>query len=117
MIRGQRDSIGTILHYREEITGTGPGPVGVVNRFELDQNYPNPFNPETRISFEINQGDYTSVVIYNINGKELQKLINRYLNAGSHSVVLKVNEEASGIYLYRLISGNYSQTKKMMLLR
>jgi hypothetical protein len=88
----------------------------------LHQNYPNPFNPETNIRFAIPQSQKVELTIYNIKGQEVKKLLHEQLPAGNHTVVWngKDNQNqqtASGMYFYRLKSGNYLQTKKMMLLK
>jgi hypothetical protein len=91
--------------------------------FILLQNYPNPFNPSTTISFELLKYSTVSLIIYDILGNEILKLIdNRELNAGEHKVIwdgLKENERkaASGIYFYRLITNNQVLSRSMILLK
>ncbi len=88
----------------------------------LEDNYPNPFNPETTISFNLDRAEYVSLEIYNIIGQKVKTLVNGPRNAGNHSVVWRgTNDDnhpvSSGIYLYKLKSGKYSSTKKMILLK
>lgn len=90
--------------------------------FQLIGNYPNPFNPETTISFEINEERNTTLNIYNLKGQKVKTLINRELKAGSHSIGwngtdTNGNSVASGVYLYKLQSGKYTSTKKMILMK
>lgn len=99
--------------------------------FKLGQNYPNPFNPETTINYSIpskksgNNNFITesssayniSIKIYDALGRELMTLVNDYYTPGNYSVNLNLNSFASGIYFYRLVAGNFSDTKKMLLLR
>jgi hypothetical protein len=91
--------------------------------FVLLQNYPNPFNPSTTISFELLKYSTVSLIIYDILGNEILKLIdNRELNAGEHKVIwdgLKENERkaASGIYFYWLITNNQVLSRSMILLK
>jgi hypothetical protein len=90
---------------------------GLITEFKLEQNYPNPFNPGTAIKWQTAAGCLNTIKIYDILGNEVATLINQYLPAGSHEVVFDASRMPSGIYYYKLKSGNYSDTKKMVLLR
>ncbi|MFH0930624.1 MAG: FlgD immunoglobulin-like domain containing protein, partial [Candidatus Zixiibacteriota bacterium] len=88
--------------------------------YELSQNYPNPFNPVTQISFALPQESEVSLVIYNIKGQIVNKLINERMKAGRYKVTWEGtdsagNRVASGIYFYRIKAGKYSETKKMIM--
>jgi hypothetical protein len=88
--------------------------------FRLYQNYPNPFNPSTKIRFEVplNKGGLKGVVslkIYDVLGKEIAKLIDGQLSAGSYEISWNATNFPSGIYFYKLISGNFSDSKVMIL--
>jgi|WetSurMetagenome_2_1015567.scaffolds.fasta_scaffold110388_3 hypothetical protein len=90
--------------------------------FSLSQNYPNPFNSSTEIQFSISQSGPASLVIYDIQGREIRRLLGGDLEPGSHSVIWNgLNDDSkpvsSGIYFYRLISGDATQTNRMTLLR
>jgi len=90
--------------------------------FELEQNYPNPFNPETEIRFQLPQASQVLVRIFNTLGQEIRTLTDREYEAGFHSVRWdakdnKGNLVSSGIYLYQLKAGVFSQIKKMSLIR
>jgi flagellar hook assembly protein FlgD len=90
--------------------------------FSLSQNYPNPFNSSTEIEFALPQSGPVTLVIYDIQGREVRRLLDSDIEAGSHSVIWdgydNSNEHvASGIYFYRLISDGASQTNRMTLLR
>jgi hypothetical protein len=87
------------------------------DKFSLDQNYPNPFNPSTRINFSIPRQQNVSLIIYNVLGKEVSRLINQNLNPGNYSVEWNGVNASSGIYFYRLITNTFTETKKMMLLK
>jgi len=92
----------------------------VVNSFELQQNYPNPFNPETKIQFSINKSSNLSLTVYDMNGKEVANLLNNKLfTSGDYSVTLNASQYnlTSGVYFYKLSSENFSDVKKMMLLK
>ena len=86
-------------------------------KYRLEQNFPNPFNPVTEIKFDLQSDGYTRLIIYDLSGKEVTKLIDQNMEAGFHYVTWNASEAASGIYFYRIKSGNYSKTKKMVLLR
>ncbi len=91
-------------------------------KYILHQNYPNPFNPTTMIPFEIRKADIVEIKIFNVLGSEIKTLINDYLPAGLHKItwngMSKDGKKASsGVYLYMLRTGNYVQSKKMLLIR
>jgi hypothetical protein len=88
-----------------------------VSEYSLTQNYPNPFNPSTQIKFAIKQTGFVSLKIYDVLGREVAALINNELTTGSYSINFNAAGLASGIYFYRLESGSFVQTNKMMLLK
>ncbi|HSD64632.1 MAG TPA: T9SS type A sorting domain-containing protein, partial [Ignavibacteriaceae bacterium] len=87
--------------------------------FHLFQNYPNPFNPETTIRFSIPSKTFISLKVYNILGKEVAELLNEVKSKGMYEVVFNSNDYKlpSGVYFYRLESGNYTATRKLLLLK
>lgn len=92
----------------------------IAGSYLLEQNYPNPFNPETNIRFSIQRQSEITLSVFDINGKEVARLIdNMRYNAGDYSVALKASEFnlTSGVYFYKLTSGNFSGTRKMVLLK
>jgi hypothetical protein len=101
------------------VTGTKSEDKGfnTVNKFQLDQNYPNPFNPATRISYSIMEPGLVSLKVYDILGREIATLVNGYQQANHYSVYFDADKLASGIYLYNLKTGDFSQTRKMLLLK
>ena len=86
-------------------------------KYQLMQNYPNPFNPVTRIKFSVPKSETVQIIVYNLLGKEIQTLLNEYKQFGTYEVEFDAGKLTSGIYFYRMTSGNYSETKKMILLR
>ena len=90
---------------------------GTPTEYSLHQNYPNPFNPETTIEFVIPKSSFVNLSIYDVLGRKVVTLINRELNAGNYSIPFKASTLASGVYFYRLETGNFSEIKKMMLLK
>lgn len=85
--------------------------------YELDQNYPNPFNPTTTIRFGLPEAGYTKIILYDLRGQEVMTLIDRDMPAGYHQVVLHASHLASGVYFYRIQAGNFTETRKLMLLK
>ena len=83
----------------------------------LFQNYPNPFNPETTIQFRLPKAGQTTITIYNTRGQLVSTLISRQMDAGIHHVSFKGASLSSGIYFYRIESGDFIHMKKMMLLK
>ena len=87
--------------------------------YELSQNYPNPFNPSTIIRYELPAAGEVSLKVYDLLGREVATLVDEYRNAGSYNVQFTINnlQLSSGIYFYQLKSGDYFETKKMILLK
>ena len=85
--------------------------------FYLDQNYPNPFNPETVISYSLNENRFVSLIVFDALGKEVAALVNEKQNAGNYSVTFNKSNLPSGVYFYRLESGDQSLVRKMLLIK
>ena len=85
--------------------------------FSLKQNYPNPFNPSTTIGFSLPKAGYTTLKIYNILGKEVASLIDGVVAAGRHSVKWDASALPTGMYLYKLSSGGFVETMKLVLMK
>lgn len=86
-------------------------------QFKLEQNYPNPFNPTTQINYELQIANYVTLKVYDLQGKEIQTLVNKKQSAGNYSVEFNGANLSSGIYFYTLQTENYKETKKMMLVK
>ena len=96
----------------EKITSNIP------TEFYLEQNYPNPFNPSTQIRFGISEASNVELKVYDILGREVVTLIDReFMNAGVYNVKFNAVDLASGIYIYKLTTGNHSISKKMQLMK
>ena len=98
--------------------------LGSPQRFELSQNYPNPFNPVTTIQFSIpaspnpsQGGALVKLIIYNLLGEEVAVLVNQVLEAGVHTINFNASELNSGLYIYKLESNGFVQSKKMTLIK
>lgn len=90
--------------------------------FSLEQNYPNPFNPETNVRFALPEASNVTLKIYNVLGQEVRTLVNESMTAGVHNTVWNGrdnnnNEVTSGIYIYKIVAGQFVQSKKMILLK
>lgn len=90
--------------------------------FALQQNFPNPFNPTTTIKFTLSKASNVSLIIYDISGKKARTLINNYKYTGNNSILWNGCDDSgrkvsSGVYIYRLISGELSSTKKMLFMK
>lgn len=85
--------------------------------FVLGQNYPNPFNPTTTIKYQLREDGFVTIKVFNVLGKEIAILVNREQSAGNQEVKFDGSKLASGIYFYRMQSGSFSQTKKLIMLK
>ena len=111
------------------LTGVSSGTIGVQNissevpnETKLFQNYPNPFNPSTTIRFQIKDSRFVKLSVYDILGQEVAVLVNEKMNAGVYEIPFSINQftnnnPASGIYFYKLETGNFSQTNKLIILK
>jgi len=86
-------------------------------KYSLHQNYPNPFNPSTTIKFDLATGNNVKLAVYDMLGRENSVLVNQYLSAGSYTINFINSDLASGIYFYRLTAGNFTDIKKMTLVK
>ena len=105
-----------ILH-STPVTSVKSNAPTVVEGFHLLQNFPNPFNPSTNISFHIPSKSYVSLEIFDILGREVTKLVSREMEAGDHSVTWDASAMSTGTYFCRFQSGNFVDTKKLVLLK
>lgn len=88
-----------------------------VNSFHLYQNYPNPFNPKTVIKYKLNSRNFVTIKVFDLLGNEVAILVNEEKEAGEHKIVFDAADLASGVYVYRLIAGSYSLSRKMILIK
>ncbi len=85
--------------------------------YHLEQNYPNPFNPTTNITYSIPQSGQVQLRVYDVLGNKITTLVNEQKPVGTYEVEFNANNLSSGIYFYKIVSGNYTNIKKMILLR
>jgi len=118
VVLGTVDS-NTVNFYLDAIS-----PIGIINHnlnipstYRLMQNYPNPFNPATEITFDIPKESKVSLIVYDILGREVSVLVSSNLQAGTYKFNWDAYNFASGLYFYKLTAGNYSEVKKMVLVK
>jgi hypothetical protein len=92
--------------------------IGLPAAFELKQNFPNPFNPSTTIAFTLPKDETVSLIIYDLAGKEISRIINNeFTKAGYHNFIFNAASFSSGIYVYRISAGNFVQSRKMAIVK
>jgi len=89
----------------------------IPREYKLMQNYPNPFNPATNVKYQIAKTGFVSIKIYDVLGKEIEILINDKQDAGTYELTFDGSKLASGIYFYKISVGDFTQTRKMILLK
>lgn len=90
---------------------------GIPETYDLAQNFPNPFNPSTSIRFSIPEAGLVTLKVYNTLGEEVATVLNEFKNAGNYEVSFDASKLTSGVYIYKITSGNFTATKKMMLMK
>lgn len=85
--------------------------------FALYQNYPNPFNPVTKIKFDLPKGSFTKIVVFDAIGREISTIFSQMLTAGAYETEFNASNLTSGVYFYKLTSGEFSETKKMLVVK
>lgn len=97
------------------------GIIGISSEIPLENklfnNYPNPFNPTTTIKFQIKDAKLTIIKIYDLLGREVKTLVNEKLMPGRYNIVFNGSDLSSGVYFYRIVSGNFSDVKKMLVIK
>ena len=86
-------------------------------KYSLEQNYPNPFNPTTKINYSIPHSEFVSLKVFNVLGEEVADLVNEDKPAGSYSASFDASKLSSGIYFYKITTGSFSESKKMILIK
>lgn len=85
--------------------------------FKLHQNYPNPFNPVTQINYDLVKDEFVNITIFDVLGREVNTLVNKDQKGGKYSVILNAEDMTSGIYFYRISAGDFTDTKKLILIK
>lgn len=108
------------IYYKRNLTGNiGINVISaeVPYKFSLSQNYPNPFNPSTKIRFDIPKSEVIKLVVYDFLGREVAIPVNQQLNPGTYEVDFEGSTLTSGVYFYKLETENFTETKKMVLIK
>jgi hypothetical protein len=100
-----------------EILGVQNISTEIPSAYSLGQNYPNPFNPMCNVQFSMCNSGNVKIVVYDIMGREVQTLVNERLNAGTYEVKFDGSMLPSGVYFYKLSAGNYTETKRMLMIK
>jgi photosystem II stability/assembly factor-like uncharacterized protein len=107
---------GRLFRFDPNATGIEESPAQP-SQFVLLQNFPNPFNPETRIKFTVSSYEFVSLKVFDVLGRELATLVNEEMKPGRYERTFDASGLASGVYFYRLLTGSFVETRKMILLR
>jgi hypothetical protein len=108
----ERDAINKLVS-----TGVKELAKGVPEQYRLENNYPNPFNPVTTIEYSLPHSGFVSLKVYNLIGEEVATLVNGIQHAGQFEVPFDASNLSSGVYIYRLQSNNFIETKRMVLMK
>ena len=123
IIVGVTDDDSSAVHvdevwYNETPTGMSiSDDAPIASSYQLGQNYPNPFNPTTHIRFNIPETGNTKLTVFNIMGEAVANLVDGVVPAGGHTVSWNAANMPTGVYFYRMESGNFSQTRKLLLVK
>jgi hypothetical protein len=111
---GNLISIDAATYFGQPVVFTGSA---IPTSFALGQNYPNPFNSHTVFSYSVPVASHVTLEIYNVAGQKLETLVDRYIEPGEYRATWDASKFASGLYLYRLTAGNFSQTRKALYIK
>jgi hypothetical protein len=91
--------------------------IEIPNTYRLYQNYPNPFNPSTKIKFGLPKAANVKLTVYDVLGREVAMLVNEYMQARTYEIDFDGTALPSGVYFYKLVTDDFVQTKKMLMLK
>lgn len=100
-----------------DIISVSPISTIVPKDYSLYQNFPNPFNPSTKIKFDIKKAGIVKLIVFDVLGREVASLANQYMAPGSYEATVNLANLSSGVYFYKLTAGDYSEIKKMVLVK
>ena len=91
--------------------------IGIPNKYDISQNYPNPFNPATNIRYDLPKNGFVKLIVFDALGREIESLVNKNQSAGTYEITFVASQFPSGVYFYKLTTNEFSDTKKMVLLK
>jgi hypothetical protein len=106
-----------VLNFFGDLTDVSDNINQIPQKYVLYQNYPNPFNPNTKISWQMPEAGFVTIVIYDVLGRQIKILVNEYKQPGIHEITFNADELSSGVYYYQLKTDNYTSTNKMMVMK
>lgn len=109
--------INDIVYGDTTLTGVGDENNSIPTVYGLEQNYPNPFNPTTKIRWQSPSAGYQTLKVYDVLGNEVITLVEEYRNAGTYEIDFDASKLSSGVYFYQYKAGDFSSTKKMVILK
>ena len=89
----------------------------MTEKFSLGQNFPNPFNPTTAIGYHLPKASNAKLAVYDLLGREVAVLMDGYQTAGEHHVTFDARNLSTGVYFYRLMTGSFNVTRKMLVMK
>jgi hypothetical protein len=107
----------TMWAFGSVLSSVSSNATGIPDKFSLTQNYPNPFNPSTSFTYELSKAGFVSVKGYDLLGREVATLVNEFKQAGSYPATWNAASFGSGVYFYKMQSGSFTATKKMILMK
>jgi hypothetical protein len=110
---------GSCIRYRDSvlITGINNNNSNIPVEYSLNQNYPNPFNPTTTIEYALPKSSNVTLKVYDMLGNEVRTVVNEYKTAGNYKVNFDASTLSSGVYFYRIVAGDFTDAKKMTLVK
>jgi hypothetical protein len=109
--------INGVLYGDTTLTGIENISTEIPSSYSLGQNYPNPFNPMCNVQFSMCNSGNVKIIVYNVQGREVQTLVNERLSAGTYEVKFDGSMLTSGVYFYRMVTKDYSETKRMLMIK
>lgn len=115
--RMMAETVDLTLFVADLNTGFNERETDMIDRFSLSQNYPNPFNPSTKILYNLTKESFVTIKIFDALGNEITKLVNEYKSPGNYQINFNASNLPSGTYYYKLIAGNITEVRKMILIK
>jgi hypothetical protein len=108
---------GSVIKLVDNLVGVNNGNTNTPSDYKLEQNYPNPFNPTTTINYSLPKASQVTLKIYDMLGNEVMAVVNEYKNAGNYSASVDASSLASGVYFYKMETGTFKESRKMIVVK